>query len=77
MKRKLPDRRNLLKELRSILDAQTAAARDLDALKQSVARLAAAQADADTRLGKLESGQALLASRLDAATRRRSGGRLR
>ena len=50
------------------LDAQTAAARDLDALKQSVARLAAAQADADTRLGKLESGQALLASRLDAAT---------
>lgn len=50
------------------LDAQAAAARDLDALKQSVARLAAAQADAETRLGKLESGQALLANRLDAQT---------
>lgn len=50
------------------LDAQTAAARDLDTLKQRVAQLAAAQADADTRLGKLEAGQALLASRLDAAT---------
>ncbi len=50
------------------LDAQATAARDLDALKQRVAQLAADQRDADTRLGKLESGQALLASRLDAAT---------
>lgn len=49
------------------LDAQTAAAaRDLEALKQSYERLAAAQSAADARLGKLEAGQALLASRLDA-----------
>ena len=48
------------------LDAQATAARDLDALKASVARLTAAQADTETRLGKLETGQGLIASRLDS-----------
>ncbi len=48
------------------LDAQDAAARDLDAMKQAYARLAAAQQGMDARLAKLESGQALVASRLDA-----------
>ncbi|MEW6120367.1 MAG: OmpA family protein [Pseudomonadota bacterium] len=48
------------------LDAQAAAARDLESLKQAYERLAAAQAGAEARLGKLESGHALLASRLDA-----------
>ena len=50
------------------LDAQAAAARELEALKQHVARLAADQADAGTRLGKLESGQTLLASTLASQT---------
>lgn len=48
------------------LDAQAAAARDLDAMKQSLTRLAAAQQDMDTRLAGMESRQALLANRLDA-----------
>lgn len=50
------------------LDQQTAAAREMETLKQRVAQLAAAQANTDTRLGALESRQALLANRLDAAT---------
>lgn len=48
------------------LDAQAAAARDLDAMKQSLTRLAAAQQDMDTRLAGMESRQTLLANRLDA-----------
>jgi len=48
------------------LDAQAAAARDLDAVKQSLTRLAAAQQDMDTRLAGMESRQTLLANRLDA-----------
>lgn len=48
------------------LDAQAAAARDLDAVKQSLARLATAQQDMDTRLAGMESRQTLLANRLDA-----------
>lgn len=48
------------------LDAQAAAERDLATLKQAYERLAAAQAGTDARLGKLETGQTLLASRLDA-----------
>lgn len=48
------------------LDAQAAAARDLDAVKQSLTRLAAAQQDMDTRLAGVESRQTLLANRLDA-----------
>lgn len=48
------------------LDAQAAAARDLDAMKQSLTRLAAAQQDIDTRLAGMESRQTLLANRLDA-----------
>ncbi len=48
--------------------AQAAAARELDGVKQSVARLSDAQQAMDARLGKLESGQALLASRLDAVS---------
>lgn len=50
------------------LDAQAAAARELEALKLRVAQLAADQADTGTRLGKLESGQALLASTLASQT---------
>lgn len=46
-------------------EAQASAARELDSVKQSVARLSDAQQAMDARLGKLESGQALLASRLD------------
>ncbi len=48
--------------------AQAAAARELDGVKQSVARLSDTQQAMDARLGKLESGQALLASRLDAVS---------
>jgi outer membrane protein OmpA-like peptidoglycan-associated protein len=48
------------------LDAQAVAARDLDAMKQSLTRLAAAQQDMDTRLAGMESRQTLLANRLDA-----------
>lgn len=48
------------------LDAQAAAARDLDAMKQSLTRLAAAQQEMDTRLAGMESRQTLLANRLDA-----------
>ncbi len=48
--------------------AQAAAARELDGVKQSVARLSDAQQAMDARLGKLESGQALLANRLDAVS---------
>lgn len=48
------------------LDAQAAAARDLDAMKQTVSRLASAQAGMEARLSALESGQALVARRLDA-----------
>ncbi len=49
------------------LDAQSAAStREIDAMKQAVERLAAGQQSMDARLAKLESGQALIASRLDA-----------
>jgi len=46
--------------------AQASAARELDSVKQHVARLSDAQQAMDARLGKLEPGQALLASRLDS-----------
>ncbi len=49
------------------LDAQTATtARDLDAMQQSLTRLAAAQQGMDARLAGLESRHTLLANRLDA-----------